>query len=81
MHGCFLKLNLMVFRRIAILHWVHSRRSSLGELPMSNTSVNEAVTNSHEQPVNWVRIVVLAAIALPAFGGLYYALLNYLLFG
>ena len=48
---------------------------------MSNTSVNEAVTNSHEQPVNWVRIVVLAAVPLSALGGLYYALLNYLLFG
>ena len=44
---------------------------------MSNTLVNEAVTNSHE----WLQIVALAAVALPAFGGLYYALLDYLLFG
>jgi hypothetical protein len=80
-HGCFLKLNLMVSRRIAILRWVHSRRSSLGELSMSNTSIDEAMTNGHEQPINWGRIVVLAAVALPAFGGLYYALLTYLLFG
>jgi hypothetical protein len=48
---------------------------------MSNTLVNEAVTNSHDQPVKWLQIVALAAVALPAFGGLYYALLDYLLFG
>jgi hypothetical protein len=48
---------------------------------MSNTSVNDAMTNDGEPPVSWVRIVVLAAVALPAFGGLYYALLDYLLFG
>jgi hypothetical protein len=48
---------------------------------MSNTSIDEAMTNGHEQPINWGRIVVLAAVALPAFGGLYYALLTYLLFG
>jgi hypothetical protein len=34
-----------------------------------------------EKPVSRARIVVLVAIALPAFGGLYYALLDFLLFG
>ena len=48
---------------------------------MLNTSIDEAMTNGHEQPINRVWIVVLAAVALPAFGGLYYALLDYLLFG
>jgi hypothetical protein len=33
------------------------------------------------EPVNWARIAVLIAVALPVFGGLYYALLNFLLFG
>jgi hypothetical protein len=48
---------------------------------MSNTSVDADMTNGYEQPVNWARIVVLIAVALPVFGGLYYALLDYLLFG
>jgi hypothetical protein len=39
------------------------------------------MANDYEQPVNWARIVVLAAASLPVFGGLYYALLDYLLFG
>jgi hypothetical protein len=39
------------------------------------------MANDCEQPVNWARIVVLAAASLPVFGGLYYALLDYLLFG
>jgi hypothetical protein len=39
------------------------------------------MANDYEQPVNRARIVVLAAVALPVFGGLYYALLDYLLFG
>jgi hypothetical protein len=38
----------------------------LGELHMSNASVEDAMTNDREQPVDWVRIVVLAAVALPA---------------
>jgi hypothetical protein len=37
--------------------------------------------NGYEQPVNWARIVVLVAVALPVLGGLYYALLDFLLFG
>jgi hypothetical protein len=39
------------------------------------------MANKHEAPVNRARIVVLIAIALPVFGGLYYALLDFLLFG
>jgi hypothetical protein len=34
-----------------------------------------SVANGYAQPVNWGRIVVLVAVALPVFGGLYYALL------
>jgi len=34
-----------------------------------------------EQPINWARIAVLVAVALPIFGSLYYALLDFLLFG
>jgi hypothetical protein len=79
MHECFMKNSLMVPRRIASL--LGSLSFGLEELHMSNTSVNDAMTNDGEQPVSWVRIVVLAALALPAFGGLYYALLDYLLFG
>jgi len=39
------------------------------------------MANGYEQPINWARIVVLVAVALPVFGGLYYALLDFLLFG
>jgi hypothetical protein len=39
------------------------------------------MAGGYEQPVNWVRFIVLVAIALPVFGGLYYALLDFLLFG
>ena len=42
---------------------------------MSNTSVDAGMTDDYEQPVNLARIVFLAAVALPVFGGLYYALL------
>jgi hypothetical protein len=48
---------------------------------MSNTSIDAGMTNGYEQPVNWPRIVVLVAVGLPVFGALYYALLDYLLFG
>ncbi|SHJ36863.1 hypothetical protein SAMN05444159_0437 [Bradyrhizobium lablabi] len=54
---------------------------------MADTSVarcylrDAGVANGYEQPVNWARIVVLVAMALPVFGGLYYALLDFLLFG
>jgi hypothetical protein len=39
------------------------------------------MANDYEQPVNWPPIVVLVAVALPVFCGLYYALLDFLLFG
>jgi hypothetical protein len=54
---------------------------------VSDTSVSgrylrdAGMANGYEQPVNWPRIVVLVAMALPVFGGLYYALLDFLLFG
>jgi uncharacterized membrane protein len=48
---------------------------------MSNTSVDAGTANGYEEPVNWAGIAVLIAVALPAFGGLYYALLSFLLFG
>jgi hypothetical protein len=48
---------------------------------MSDTSVESGTADGYEQPVNWSRIVVRVAIALPLFGSLYYALLDYLLFG
>jgi hypothetical protein len=48
---------------------------------MSDTSVESGMANGSEQPVNWSWIVVIVAIALPLFGSLYYALLDYLLFG
>ena len=48
---------------------------------MSNTSVDADTANGYEQSINWARIVVLVAVALPVFGGLYYELLDFLLFG
>ena len=39
------------------------------------------MANRYEEPVNRARIAVLIAAALPVFGGLYYLLLNFLLFG
>jgi hypothetical protein len=39
------------------------------------------LADANERPVSLVRIVVLVAVALPVFGGFYYALLDYLLFG
>jgi hypothetical protein len=39
------------------------------------------LADANEQSVSLARIVVLVAVALPVFGGLYYALLDYLLFG
>jgi hypothetical protein len=54
---------------------------------MSNTSVavrylrDADVANGYEEPINWARILVLVAVALPVFGVLYYALLDFLLFG
>jgi hypothetical protein len=54
---------------------------------MSDTSFggrhlrDAGLADANEQSVSLVRIVVLVAVALPVFGGLYYALLDYLLFG
>jgi hypothetical protein len=48
---------------------------------MSNTSLDSGMANGYEHSLNWARLVVLVAIALPVFGGLYYALLDFLLFG
>ena len=54
---------------------------------MSDTSVagryltDAGMADGHKQSINWTRIVVLVAVALPVFGGLYYALLDFLLFG
>ena len=39
------------------------------------------LANGYEHPINWARIAVLGVAALPVFGALYYALLNFLLFG
>jgi hypothetical protein len=39
------------------------------------------MADGYEQPINWARIAVVVAAALPVFGGLYYALLGFLLFG
>jgi hypothetical protein len=50
-------------------------------IPMLNTSVDAGTANGYEEPVNWARIALLVAVALPTFGGLYYGLLNFLLFG
>jgi hypothetical protein len=36
---------------------------------------------ANEHLVNLARIVLLVGVALPIFGGLYYALLGFLLFG
>jgi hypothetical protein len=40
------------------------------------------MANKYAQPANWTaRVVFLIAVTLPVFGGLYYALLDFLLFG
>jgi hypothetical protein len=38
------------------------------------------MANEYEQPVNWARMVILVAVALPVFGALYYALLDFFIF-
>jgi hypothetical protein len=48
---------------------------------MSNTSLDAGAANGYEEPVTWAQIAILVAVALPTFGGLYYALLNFVLFG
>jgi hypothetical protein len=52
-----------------------------GELFEGRYLGDVGTANGYEEPVNWARIAVLIAVALPVFGGLYYALLDYLLFG
>ncbi|SIO65608.1 hypothetical protein SAMN05443247_10698 [Bradyrhizobium erythrophlei] len=52
-----------------------------GELLQGRYLRDAGTANGYEEPVNWARIVVLVAVALPVFGGLYYALLDFLLFG
>ena len=52
-----------------------------GELFEGRYLGGAGTANGYEEPVNWARIAVLIAVALPVFGGLYYALLNFLLFG
>jgi hypothetical protein len=52
-----------------------------GELFQGRYLGDVGTANGYEEPVNWARIAVLIAVALPVFGGLYYALLNFLLFG
>jgi hypothetical protein len=52
-----------------------------GELFEGRYRGDAGTANGYEEPVNWARIAVLIAAALPVFGGLYYSLLNFLLFG
>jgi hypothetical protein len=52
-----------------------------GELFEGRYLGDTSMANRYEEPVNWGRIAVLIAAALPVFGGLYYLLLNFLLFG
>ena len=52
-----------------------------GELFEGRYPGDTSMANRYEEPVNWARIAVLIAAALPVFGGLYYWLLNFLLFG
>ena len=63
-------------------HLGKSRRSrEPGELFEGRYLGDAGTANGYEEPVNWARIAVLIAAALPVFGGLYYWLLNFLLFG
>jgi hypothetical protein len=52
-----------------------------GEVFAGRYPADAGIANGYEQPINWARIAVLGAAALPVFGGLYYALLDFLLFG
>jgi hypothetical protein len=68
------------------ISFTHSAFSLSGAFPMSNTLAKVRVRalepgELSEEPVNWARIAVLIAVGLPVFGGLYYSLLNFLLFG
>jgi hypothetical protein len=57
------------------------RTLEAGELFEGRYPGDTGTANHYEEPVNWARIAVLIAAALPVFGGLYYLLLNFLLFG
>ena len=52
-----------------------------GEVFAGRYPGDAGMANGYEHPINWARIAVLGTVALPVFGGLYYALLNFLLFG
>jgi hypothetical protein len=52
-----------------------------GELSEGRYLGDAGTASGYEEPVNWARIAVLIAVGLPVFGGLYYSLLNFLLFG
>jgi hypothetical protein len=52
-----------------------------GELSEGRYLGDAGTANGYEEPVNWTRIAVLIAVGLPVFGGLYYSLLSFLLFG
>ena len=57
------------------------RALEAGELFEGRYLGDAGTANGYEEPVSWARIAVLIAVALPVFGGFYYALLDYLLFG
>jgi hypothetical protein len=53
-------------------------------LPAARSTASGAtdMADKYAQPANWTaRVVFLIGVALPVFGALYYALLNFLLFG
>ena len=60
---------------------VGARALEPGELFEGRYLGDAGTAHGYEEPVNWARIAVLVGVALPVFGGLYYALLNFLLFG
>jgi hypothetical protein len=82
---CSIKINLMVptdcrptIRASVKLEW----SSRMSDTFYGGRYLRDAgLADANEQPVSLVRIVVLVAVALPVFGGFYYALLDYLLFG
>jgi hypothetical protein len=60
---------------------VRVRALEPGELSKARYLGDAGMAGGDEQPLNWGRIAVLIAVGLPVFGGLYYSLLNFLLFG
>ena len=59
----------------------HVRALHPGEVFAGRYPGDAGLANGYEHPINWARIAVLGVAALPVFGALYYALLNFLLFG